>query len=301
MESGAPVLSDLTVVVAGANGRMGSLFAAEMESLGAKVLRVGRKDLADDSALSSRAGHLTVDPSHAARPECEGSAPADRPTEGGGFAPDFVEAAKKANLVLLCVPVALTGPVASRLEALLPIPASAVWCDIASVKSRPMRHLAEVVRGPVVGTHPLFGPSAKPGAPERRTAVIAGERAAEQDVALVERVFSALGCVTFRGTPESHDRAVAIFQSLNFLTSAALFAVAATTPDILPYLTPSFQRRANASRLIMLDDGELFTGLTFQNEEVRPMLEKFIASLSRFLENPENARAELEAARSWWT
>lgn len=294
------MLSDLTVIVAGAKGRMGRMFCDEMEERGATVLRLGREDLAGGRELLPGAGHLVVDPSGAGGGDADAPGKGVNPEAGARFAPEFVEAARAADLVLLCVPVALTGPVAAAIAAMLPVPDSAVWADICSVKVEPMRHLARAVRGPVVGTHPLFGPSAKPGAPERRTAVMLGERAGERDAALVERLFTALGCEVFRGTPEEHDRAVAIFQSLNFLTSAAFLSLAAKTPGITPYMTPSFHRRIAASKVLMMDDGELFTGLTFQNNEVRDTLSRFTRCLREFVESPEAAAVELESARSWW-
>lgn len=291
------MLSDLTVVVAGAGGRMGRLFCTELAELGATVLRLGRRELADGEALSASAGHLTIDPCAAGAPACDTS---DAPCAPCPLDPALLEKAKTADIIILCVPIALTGPAAARLQTLLPVPDTAVWIDVASVKELPMRHLAEAVRGPVVGTHPLFGPSARPGAPERRTAIIPGPRSSEKDVALIERLFAALGCVTFRGTAREHDSAVAVFQSLNFLTSAALIALAGRAPALRSYLTPSFQRRVNASRTLMMEDGELFTGLSFQNNELRGELEKFEASLGRFLESPQAALEELAAARSWW-
>lgn len=294
------MLSDLTVIVAGAKGRMGRLFSDEMAEKGAKVLRLGRKELADGRELSPGAGHLVIDPAHAGG-KASTTSDCDRTSETDTcFDAEVVETARKADIVLLCVPVALTGPVAARIATILPVPDSAVWVDICSVKVEPMRHLGQAVRGPVVGTHPLFGPSAKPGAPERRTAIMAGERAKEQDMALVERLFTALGCVVFQGTPAEHDRAVAIFQSLNFLTSAAFLSLAAKTPGITPYMTPSFHRRIAASKVLMMDDGELFTGLTFQNNEVRDTLSRFTQCLQEFVESPEAAALELETARSWW-
>lgn len=294
------MLSDLTVIVAGARGRMGRLFSDEMEQRGARVLRLGREELSGEQESLPGGGHLAVNP-----PEMAGTSSTQLHTDeirsrGSGFDLAFVKAASEADIVLLCVPVALTGPVAARLAAVLPVPERAVWADICSVKVEPMRHLAQAVRGPVVGTHPLFGPSSKPGAPERRTAIMAGERATEHHMAMMERLFSALGCVVFRGTPEEHDRAVAIFQSLNFLTSAAFLSLAAKTPGITPYMTPSFHRRIVASKVLMMDDGELFTGLTFQNNEVRETLSRFTHCLEEFVKSPESASVELESARSWW-
>ena len=67
------------------------------------------------------------------------------------------ESCSGADMAVLCVPAAVFGEVAA---AVCPhLPARAVLADITSVKEQPMRQMERVWPGPVVGTHPLFGPS----------------------------------------------------------------------------------------------------------------------------------------------
>lgn len=83
----------------------------------------------------------------------------DQPLTPAALAP----ACADAGLVLLCVPAAV---VPATLALLTPhVPPSAVLADITSVKERPLRQMEEAWPGPVVGTHPLFGPKPDPSGP----------------------------------------------------------------------------------------------------------------------------------------
>ena len=115
-------------------------------------------------------------------------------------------ACRDAALVLLCVPAAVFAEVAATVCAHLP--ATAILADITSVKVRPLQQMEAVWPGPVVGTHPLFGP-ATPDGDGLPVTVTPGRTAREQDTALVEAFFRALGCSTFRATADEHDRAMA--------------------------------------------------------------------------------------------
>lgn len=163
-----------------------------------------------------------------------------------------------ADLALLCVPAAVFAEVAEAVTARLA--PGAILADITSVKERPLRQMERLWGGPVVGTHPLFGPKAAPGA-DLPVAVVAGKGAEEAHLALVEGFFTALGCRTFRCSAATHDRAMARIQNTNFITNLAYFALLAGEEELLPFLTPSFERRKAAAAKMLTEDAELFGGL----------------------------------------
>ena len=146
-------------------------------------------------------------------------------------------ACKDAALALLCVPAAVFADVAATVCAHLP--ATAILADITSVKVRPLQQMEAIWPGPVVGTHPLFGP-ATPDEDGLPVTVTPGRTAREEDTALVEAFFRALGCSTFRATADEHDRAMARVQNMNFITNLAYFALLAGRPVALyhPLLPP---------------------------------------------------------------
>ena len=180
-----------------------------------------------------------------------------------------------ANLILLCVPIAAMP---EALRALRPhLDGRQVLADIASVKVQPMAQMQEAYTGPVVGTHPLFGP-APPYNP--RVAVCPGARAGEDDLRLVEACFARIGCTTFRTTAQAHDNAVAYIQGLNFVTNATYFATLAEHPEYVPFLTPSFQRRKEAARTMLTEDGPLFEALFEANPASQDAVRRYRAFLN---------------------
>jgi prephenate dehydrogenase len=214
---------------------------------------------------------------------------ADQPLADAGL--DKLCAA--ADLILLCVPIAAMP---DALRALRPHLNRQVLADIASVKVRPMAHMEAAYAGPVVGTHPLFGPDAQGG---RRVAVCPGARAGEEQLRLVEEVFARIGCELFRTTAQAHDEAAAYIQGLNFVTSAAYFAALAEHPEFLPFLTPSFQRRREAARTMFTEDGQLFEALF----EANPAGQDAVRSYRAFLNLAAGGDLPLlrERALWWWT
>jgi len=198
-----------------------------------------------------------------------------------------------ADLVLICVPIAAMPEV---LRALRPhLNTRQVLADISSVKVQPMAHMQEAYAGPVVGTHPLFGPEL-PDDP--RVAICPGARAGEENIRLVEGIFVRIGCAVFRTTAQEHDEAAAYIQGLNFVTSAAYFATLADHPECLPFLTPSFRRRKEAARTMLTKDGPLFEALF----EANPASQDAVRSYRAFLNLAAGGDLSLlrERALWWW-
>ena len=203
-------------------------------------------------------------------------------------------ACKDAALVLLCVPAAVFADVAASVCAHLP--ATAILADITSVKVRPLQQMEAIWPGPVVGTHPLFGP-ATPDEDGLPVTVTPGRTAREEDTALVEAFFRALGCSTFRATADEHDRAMARVQNMNFITNLAYFALLAGQEDLLPYITPSFRRRLHAAEKMLTEDGTMFTGLF----EANPYSHEAVRQYRKMLNVAAAGDIELLCRRAqWW-
>lgn len=187
-----------------------------------------------------------------------------------------VDAMRDAAVVLLCVPVSAYQEVLRVLQPLLR--PTQLLMDIGSVKTLPLQWMEAVHQGPTVGTHPLFGPN--PVASENPTAaLVPGKRAAEADLDKVRALFQAAGFATFTTTAEEHDRAVAYVQCLNFMTSAAYFAVVPHSEAVTPFLTPSFRRRLAEQRKLLTEDAPMFRVFTEANPLMGEVLDHFRAML----------------------
>ena len=203
-------------------------------------------------------------------------------------------AVQGADVVILCVPVEVLAEVLSIVAPLLS--PKQVLADITSVKVRPMEVMQAFHAGPVVGTHPLFGPD--PQDDHLPVAVTPGSSARDADVTLVEQCFRMIGCDTFRTTAQEHDRAAAMIQGLNFISSVAYLATLAHNEELLPFVTPAVRRRLDAARKMLTEDAALFEGMF----EANPASQDAVRSFRSFLNIASAGDVDVlvDRARWWW-
>ena len=210
-------------------------------------------------------------------------------------ASDVASACGSARAVIVCVPA---QAFAETVKKLIPHrPPHAILADITSVKQLPLRQMEELWSGPVVGTHPLFGPVQAEGL-QLRTVIVPGHNASEDDICFIEGLFQKLGSGTFRATAEEHDLAEARIQGMNFITTAVYFAMTAENPELLRYVTPSFLRRMNAARKQLMEDGPLFTWLFQANPHSQKMVRSYRNMLG--LAAAGDIDLILNRAQWWW-
>lgn len=206
----------------------------------------------------------------------------------------FAAAARNADVVVLCIPA---GAMVDTLRGLVPhLDKRQILMDITSVKIHPLNQMQAAYGGPVVGTHPLFGPD--PGKADSNVCITPGSSATEADITLVENLYRDLHCSVFRSTAEEHDRAAAAIQGLNFITNAAYFATLAHRRELLPYLTPSFLRRMEAARKMLMEDAALFEWLF----EANPLSQEAVRRYRSFLNLAAGGDINIlvQQARWWW-
>ena len=208
---------------------------------------------------------------------------------------ELAAACRGAHAVILCVPASAIAETAARF---IPhMEPETILADITSVKELPLRDMESLWSGPVVGTHPLFGPTPAEGM-ELRVPVIPGRNASEDDITFIEALFQGFGCVTFRATAEEHDMAEAKIQGMNFITSAVYFAMTAEDPALLRYLTPSFLRRKDSAEKQLTENRALFTWLFEANPHSQTMVLQYLGLLS--MAATGNVDAILDKAQKWW-
>lgn len=113
----------------------------------------------------------------------------------------------------------------------------------------------------------------------------------------VRGVFARAGFSPFASTAEEHDRAMAVVQGLNFITTTAYLAAARQTPGIENFRTPSFERRLEAARKMLTQDRELFQLISEDN----PFCRRPCASSRPTWTSAAGGDLDLLSARaSWW-
>ena len=202
------------------------------------------------------------------------------------------EAIPKVDLVLLAVPIpamdSCLGAIANLLSP------KTILADLCSVKMLPVEKMLRSFSGPVVGTHPLFGPV--PGDAELRVAICPARNpeAAES----LEDVLGMCGMTCFRTDPEQHDQAMAYIQGLNYVSTLSYFCAHDLDDSLKQFVTPSFERRMTAAKKMLVEDGKLFGTLC----ETNPLMSSTIRRYLKVLGLAAAGDFDLlrDKALSWW-
>ena len=201
------------------------------------------------------------------------------------------DALARAQVVMLAIPVGALCDVMNRIAPLMR--ADQLLMDITSVKSLPMLIMQEFHAGPVIGSHPLFGPA--PGPDDMHTVLVAGRHADADHKALAERLFHILGASVAWATSREHDRGVAFAQSLNFAMSASFFSTIARHRECMPFLTPSFRRHMESARKHLTQDRDMFCEFTARNPCFEEAIEDYRSILKESLHGLDRLSAEAAA------
>ena len=206
----------------------------------------------------------------------------------------YVENLSTSRIVMLCVPVtALESALESICRYLDP---TQLLMDITSVKTKPMQRMEHFFHGPVIGTHPLFGPT--PLQQDMKVALVRGSKATDQDCEEAANLFLHCNCRPFWTSMREHDRGVAFAQSLNFGVSAAFFSALYRCPGVEPFLTPSFRRHLEAARKHLTMDKDMFCEFTSMNPEFAGALNVYREILDEISDG--KLREISDQAASWY-
>lgn len=162
----------------------------------------------------------------------------------GAAVADLAAGAVRADLAVVCTPV---GTIAATVRALAALPGRAVITDVGSVKGSLCRELADLAAsGRFVGSHPMAGSHlqglehAQPTLYQGCMTVLTPLPTTPGDaVALVERLWNAVGAHLSRLAPDQHDRAVATASHLPHVLAAA--TAAGLTADAAPLAASGFR------------------------------------------------------------
>lgn len=207
---------------------------------------------------------------------------------------DIARSCSDADLVILCVPARHLEEVIIKVTPHLK--KEAILSDITSVKEAPMRQMRKHWSGAIIGSHPLFGPRIEADG-DLPVALVKDENAPEAAGIKMENFITALGFRPFYTDAETHDKAMAKIQNMNFITNLAYFAALAGEKDLVPFLTPSFERRKKAAQKMLTEDAEMFAGLF----EANPHSHESVRQFRRILNLAASGDVDLLCQRAqWW-
>jgi chorismate mutase/prephenate dehydrogenase len=187
------------------------------------------------------------------------------------------------GLAVISVPIDTTLSVIERIAPHLP--ADCVLADLTSIKTAPMAAMLSAHPGPVVGLHPLFGPTTST-MDKQIIASVPGRRA--PDCRWVLSQLAAWGAVLVETTAAEHDDIMAIVQSLRHFATFSfgrfLYRKRVDLQRSLEFSSPIYRLELGMVGRLFAQDAALYSEIIFASPQRRNLLKDYIASFSESLE-----------------
>jgi len=191
------------------------------------------------------------------------------------------------DLALISVPIDKTAPVIEKITPYLPD--DAVLADLTSIKTIPMQAMMKSHRGPVLGIHPLFGPTTL--TMDKQIIVITPGRNTKACKWFVDQL-SEWGAIIVQSDEEEHDRIMAVVQALRhfatFTFGRFLHRQKINLSRSLEFSSPIYRLELGMVGRLFAQDSDLYSGIIFASPERRSMLRDFVLSMTETMEMVDN-------------
>jgi len=181
------------------------------------------------------------------------------------------------DLALLMVPIEMTERLAARLGPFLP--RRCVLADITSLKVRPLKAMLRAHKGPVLGLHPMFGPTPSL---DRQVLAVVPARGKAQSQWVVDQ-FREWGAVIVQAKAKEHDELMAFVQALNhftaFLFGQFLSRRGPRLTRLLAYASPIYRLEMIMIGRLFAQNPRLYAEIILADPERCRLLQEFLASV----------------------
>jgi len=186
------------------------------------------------------------------------------------------------ELAIISVPIEVTNAVVDRLGPHLP--ADCVLADITSIKESPLNAMLDSHEGPVVGLHPLFGPTTS--TMDKQIVVVTPGRNLPACNWLIDQ-FSVWGSIILQVSAKEHDEFMSIVQTLrHFATFAFGQFLRRRHVDLsrtLEFSSPIYRLELGMVGRLFAQDPSLYSEIIFASPERLTLLKDFLTSLTENL------------------
>jgi prephenate dehydrogenase len=181
------------------------------------------------------------------------------------------------DVVPICDVVALSVPISDTVEVIRRIGphvrGDALFMDLTSVKSEPVKAMVAHSTCEVVGAHPLFGPGDLE-VTSRRVVLCPGR--GERGLKWLEKLFKEEGLDVVILDPDAHDLFMGLVQGVNHFATMVL-AICASQSGLSPrelerFSTPDFMKRIKRMKDMFSQPSELFQSLLMENRHALAMI-----------------------------
>ncbi|TAL17946.1 bifunctional chorismate mutase/prephenate dehydrogenase [bacterium] len=183
------------------------------------------------------------------------------------------------DLAILSVPINITAKVAENLSPFLS--KDCILADITSIKKEPVQAMLSSHSGPVLGLHPMFGPTTES---LDKQIVVATEGRDPEKCEWVVAQLAAWGAVIVRSNPAEHDEMMDVVQALRHFASFAfgrfLCDRKVSLRRTLEFSSPIYRLELDMVGRLFAQDPALYAEIIFSTPQRRELLKNYVKSLS---------------------
>lgn len=205
--------------------------------------------------------------------------------------PRVDELCRGIQLALVSVPIDCTIDVIKKIGPHLP--PDCVFADITSLKAGPVAAMLEAHPGPVVGLHPLFGPSTT--VMDQQIVVSSPGRDPAACQWLLDQL-SVWGNIVLTLPAEEHDELMDIMQGVRHFATFAFGRFLAernvSLSKTVEFCSPIYRLELGMVGRLFAQDARLYAGIILASRQRRELLREFVDSLERSRKLLEEGGAE---------
>lgn len=194
---------------------------------------------------------------------------------------------KDIDLALVSVPIDKTEGVIEKIAPFLS--RQTLLADLTSIKEKPLQKMLDTHPGPVIGLHPIFGPTS--GSLDKQIIVVTPGRNPDQCRWLTDQ-FILWGAVVVETTAKEHDDIMGIVQALRhfatFCFGRFLYEKHLRLEKTLEFSSPIYRLELGMVGRLFAQESSLYSEIIFATQERRDLLKEYIVSLNTHIEMLEN-------------
>ncbi len=194
----------------------------------------------------------------------------------------------QAQLVLMSVPVNKTVELIKQLP---PLAEDCVLADVTSIKAAPLNAMLEQHSGPVVGLHPMFGPSVQNLA--KQLVVVTHGRQPERYQWLLDQ-FVNWGAHLHEVNADKHDDAMGWIQAMRHLSTFAygvhLANEGVDIKELLELSSPIYRMELMMIGRLFAQNAELYADIIAANKEQFASIRRYLQQFSAIIDDVEKGK-----------
>lgn len=198
------------------------------------------------------------------------------------------EELSQAQLVLMSVPVNKTVELIKQLP---PLAKDCVLADVTSIKAAPLNAMLQKHEGPVVGLHPMFGPSVQNLA--KQLIVVTHGRGQERYQWVLDQ-FINWGAHLHEVEANKHDDAMGWIQAMRHLSTFAygvhLASEQVDIKELLELSSPIYRMELMMIGRLFAQNAELYADIIAANKSQFSSIRRYLQRFSSIIDDMENGR-----------